>query len=385
MNLTPPSSEQAEAMYAEAFSLFCQGQFSKAAQMCDTLMEHFPDNPILLNFRGNIHLQTGELETALTVVKRAIERAPEDPLNHMACAAILEHMAKEGCGRFEDALASVERAMELDPNRADAHHARGHLLQRLNRHDEAASCFEQAVRLNPSHEMAQFNLASLRALAAPSGAPHRYVAALFNDYATIFDEHLTKTLQYATPSLLLDQLKRHGASSELDILDLGCGTGLSGIGLKPLARTLDGVDLSEKMIAEARKKNVYSDLRVNDIITYLGESEKQYDLITAVDVFVYLGELEQVFNFASQRLKDAGFFSFSIENTAAQRFALKPTRRYGHALPYILELAHRHHLEIVEIQRIVLRTENTRPLYGYAILLNKPTLATDSQPSPLPQ
>lgn len=42
----------------------------------------------------------------------------------------------------------------------------------------------------------------------------------------------------------------------LDILDLGCGTGLAGAWLKDYAKTLIGVDISTEMVKAAKKKQV---------------------------------------------------------------------------------------------------------------------------------
>jgi predicted TPR repeat methyltransferase len=98
-------------------------------------------------------------------------------------------------------------------------------------------------------------LASLGAETAPVAAPKEYVIGLFDRYADHFDEHLVGKLRYRTPSLLLDAVMRLAPSGNLgtlDILDLGCGTGLVGSLLRPLARTLTGVDISSNMLQIAR-------------------------------------------------------------------------------------------------------------------------------------
>ena len=81
----------------------------------------------------------------------------------------------------------------------------------------------------------------------------------------------------------------------LDILDLGCGTGGAGAWLKDYARSITGVDLSENMIALARKKLLYQDLHVQSLNEYLQTSTKTFDLVVASDVLSYIGELESTF------------------------------------------------------------------------------------------
>jgi tetratricopeptide (TPR) repeat protein len=54
-------------------------------------------------------------------------------------------------GRQEEALASFEQALRLDPNHANAHNNRGNVLLQLGRQEEALASFEQALRLDPNH------------------------------------------------------------------------------------------------------------------------------------------------------------------------------------------------------------------------------------------
>ena len=81
----------------------------------------------------------------------------------------------------------------------------------------------------------------------------------------------------------------------LDILDIGCGTGGAGAWLKDYARSLTGIDLSENMIAVARKKMLYQDLYVQPFNEYLQTSKKTFDLVVASDVLSYVGELKSTF------------------------------------------------------------------------------------------
>jgi serine/threonine protein kinase len=50
---------------------------------------------------------------------------------------------------FEEALVAYERAVQLDPNFADAYDARGDAFSSLNRYQEAMDAFDQAIQLDP--------------------------------------------------------------------------------------------------------------------------------------------------------------------------------------------------------------------------------------------
>ncbi len=54
-----------------------------------------------------------------------------------------------GAIRYQEALATVERALALDPTSAEIHYAQGTYLAMLARHTEALAAFEHALELAP--------------------------------------------------------------------------------------------------------------------------------------------------------------------------------------------------------------------------------------------
>src|SRR5207302_1633468 len=103
------------------------------------------------------------------------------------------------------------------------------------------------------------------------------------------------------------------ALRDLDVLDLGCGTGLAGELFRPLSRRLDGVDLSPRMLAQAATRGVYDRLAAGDLLTHLGGTGDRYHLVLAADVFVYLGDLAPVFAAARLVLRAGGWLAFTVE------------------------------------------------------------------------
>lgn len=66
---------------------------------------------------------------------------------------------------------------------------------------------------------------------------------------------------YVTPARVADALTRHMDDLSLPILDFGCGTGLSGLALWQAGfTTIDGMDLSAKMLRGAKDKGLYRSL-----------------------------------------------------------------------------------------------------------------------------
>jgi DNA-binding transcriptional MerR regulator len=97
---------------------------------------------------------------------------------------------------YEDAVAAYLRALEVDPEFADAHCNLGSVYFNQDRRDRARTCFERAVELEPSHVEANLNLGTLREEeGADESALRHYRAALEAD-AHYPDTHVSLALVY---------------------------------------------------------------------------------------------------------------------------------------------------------------------------------------------
>ena len=169
------------------------------------------------------------------------------------------------------------------------------------------------------------------------------------------------------------------ATDKWDVLYLGCGTGLVGSTIYPYARQLVGVDLSTKMLAKAKERNLYQRLESADLLSMMkGELISSYDVIVAADVFVYIGKLDEIMQEGARLLRPGGVFAFSVEameslshgvsNTDDGEYILNPTGRYAHSSNYIDKLARTHGFTISSLTRNKMRLEAGKPVDGhYAI------------------
>ena len=76
-------------------------------------------------------------------------------------------------------------------------------------------------------------------------------------------------------------------------VDLGCGTGLMGERLRPIATFLEGCDISAAMLKKAEAKGIYDRLFKADLQS-LALPPGEADLVTAADVFMYVGALDRI-------------------------------------------------------------------------------------------
>jgi predicted TPR repeat methyltransferase len=212
-------------------------------------------------------------------------------------------------------------------------------------------------------------IAACHAIKTASRSDPGYVRHLFDQFSADYDARMIGQLGYAAPQILFDlsQLVMPGRD-ELAILDLGCGTGLSGAAFKPLAARLDGVDLSPAMIEQARARHIYDHLQVADLESVLAAPGLSYDLILAADTLVYLGDLRPVFAAARARLNQAGFFLFTVER-AEQAFELGPKRRWRHSEAYLRACAEAAGFTVAGLVAAVPRHEAGNPVPGFAVAL----------------
>ena len=113
------------------------------------------------------------------------------------------------------------------------------------------------------------------------------MVAFYAKWAEEYDQQMLNE-GYTSPkdiSLLLDQ---HLPTRNAQVLDIGCGTGLTGkhISEKGL-KALDGIDLSKEMLQVADSRGIYRNLVVADINEPLPLSDRVYDAAISSGTFTH--------------------------------------------------------------------------------------------------
>ena len=210
--------------------------------------------------------------------------------------------------RYREAIAAFERAAEGRPDYDDAYENLGRLYYRFNEIDKAHATYLKWLQMAPEHPVALH----MAAAAAPADAPpparatDEYVRRAFDEFAHGFDESLAG-LGYRAPQLVTTApgCQPEALRTAPAILDAGCGTGLCGPLLRPLASRLDGVDLSEKMVELAAERGGYDELIVGELCEVLRSRPRTYDAIVSADTLVYFGDLAEPLAAAAGCLRPA--------------------------------------------------------------------------------
>ena len=308
-------------------------QLAEAGELHRRVLEVAPDHPRALHYAGVLAHQQGRNDDALALIERSIALVAGQADWHSNLGIVLQSAGRldraidsyrraialdpahanahsnlgvllRATGQPAEAEAAYRAAIRLDPDHVDAWTNLGILLDGLKRTEEAAACYCKVVTLRPKHRdarkllalahcmlgetgkavsifedwlaeepddpIARHMLAACTGREVPARASNAFVEATFDNFASSFDAKLAK-LSYRAPALVAAMLEDAGVkrSHRLDVLDAGCGTGLCGALVAPFARRLVGVDLSEKMLAHAKEKNVYHALIKAELTEFL--------------------------------------------------------------------------------------------------------------------
>lgn len=392
-----PKLEQARDWFFQGIEHFEAGRLEPACAAFQSSLALAPGRPSVLGNLGITLFHLGRLEEAVPMLRQATSADPayadawtclglshaalaqwQDAVDALRQASTLSPQNAEllfhhgqcllRLGRTAEAMQAFDRAVAVDPKHANAWSARGDLLRELHQLDAAAACYEKALALGADPELTGYYLASVKGTTAPP--PRRYVEALFDDYAADFQSHVVGQLRYQGYELLLRPLADAGRRFPR-ALELGCGTGLCGPLLRPLVDVLDGVDISQAMLEQAKKLGVYRELIHADIGAYLKMAEGEVDLVVAADVFIYVGDLADVFRSVRRLLVPGGRFAFTVEAPANDEdLQLLPSLRYAHSERYIRQLAQASGFTVDEIFSAPIRYDQAQPLAGMYVYLS---------------
>ena len=264
----------------------------------------------------------------------------------------------------------------LGEAREAQYRAAGSIDEGVEAYREAVAAFDMALLRDPDDAQgARLRLAALGIGDPLEAMSEGYVRRLFDDYALRFDRHLTVSLKYRAPDILLDAVRR-AASARLRefrfgrALDLGCGTGLAGEAFRPVCGHLSGIDLSPAMVEKARRKKLYDELADGDLVEWLhGRGDASADLVLAADVFVYVGDLAPVFAAVARVLAREGLFAFTVQAHDGRGVRLGEDMRYAHAEDYVRGLAAKNGLQVLLSEPAVTREDRGEPVPGRVMVL----------------
>lgn len=416
------------------------GQLTEAEALYRKVLELQPERPEALHYFGVLAHQLGRSDDAVALIARSLALVPNRPDWHSNLGRIFQETGRlteamaayrraldfdpthantqnnlgvlqKALGLAAEAENAYRTAIRLDPDHADAYHNLAILLGATGRTPEAVVCYCKALTLRPHHAearrqlvlaycvtgqrdkalglceewlnaepddaLARHTLAAVSGRDVPARASDAYVQRIFDAFASTFEAKLAQ-LHYRAPALVGAALANSDLPQvrSLDVVDVGCGTGLCGPLLAPYASRLSGVDLSGGMLTHARDKQVYDELVQDELTSYLRTRPDAFDLIVSADALVYFGPLDAVAAAAATALRRGGRFIFTVEESTdagIESWSLAPHGRFNHSARYVEQLLVEAGL-IATIVRAELRMESGLPVRGLVVTAAKPEL-----------
>ena len=311
------------------------GQLDSAVECYEKAITSQLDYAEAHNNLGLAFYELDQVDAAVESYKKALAIKPDYAEVNYNLGNALNDL-----GQLDDAVKSYEKALAIKPDYAEAHNNLGNVFKDLGQLDDAVKSYEKALAIKPDYLVPQHMINALTGNTSTE-PPKEYVKNLFDDYAEGFDDSLIKQLGYKLPFLMKELiLKLDPLRNKFEkVIDLGCGTGLTGIELRDISNNLTGIDISSNMVAKTRELDVYDRLIEGDVVDILSSSKEKYDLFIALDVFIYIGELTKMFKTVRQCCNKNALFIFSIEAQEEDGYSLLKSARYSHSESYILKTA----------------------------------------------
>jgi predicted Zn-dependent protease len=140
-----PESDTSEfARYARAYAWHKTAQMEQARAELDALLKIRPDDPFYLELLGQVLLESGQVQEAIPYLRRAVAKAPQEPL----IRAMLGHalLATEDAALGKEAVAMLEESVRQDKQNPFAWYQLG--MAYGKRGDESRAALASAERFS---------------------------------------------------------------------------------------------------------------------------------------------------------------------------------------------------------------------------------------------
>ncbi len=142
--------EHAEKM----LRLFNAGSMQGVIEHGRALLPQYPGDPLLHNLVGTACVSLRQWERAVHSLQEAVRLKPDYAEAHSNLGSALSKL-----GRHEEAIAAFANAIRSAPGDGDGHYNLGNALRQAGRPHDAIASFRNAIRVAPGHYMAHYNLA----------------------------------------------------------------------------------------------------------------------------------------------------------------------------------------------------------------------------------
>ena len=133
-----------ESLLNEAVHSVDRGDLSSAKAGSKDILKRVPNHSAALAYLGDIERRMGNLVTAETLIRKAVNAGSPHPIAFSALHAVLMDS-----GRMPEALAAINQAVEANPNEPILFFTRAQTLESMGHLSDARAAVKQCRVLQP--------------------------------------------------------------------------------------------------------------------------------------------------------------------------------------------------------------------------------------------
>jgi len=201
------------------------GKQQKAIRCLRAIIQRWPNHVDAYSMLGSIYLKQSDWSNAGKAFMRITQLYPERVRAWVILAYIFDRL-----NNYKEAIKCCQKALLLKPDLEKALHILAFALLKSGQHEKAKVALEELTEKFQAPVEAEYILAAFNEDGQPEQSPEEYVRTVFDGYAENFENNLVNVLKYNVPETLNVAIRKllPENSSQLKVIDLGCGTGLMG-------------------------------------------------------------------------------------------------------------------------------------------------------------
>ncbi|MDB4039751.1 tetratricopeptide repeat protein, partial [Planktomarina temperata] len=185
-------------------NLYSQGQLQLALKQAETLVQQFPQSPVLFNIQGAVLKGLGQLDLSIQAYKKAITVQSDyaDAYNNMG-------VTLQDQGKLEETIEAYNKALAIKPDYADAYYNMGNALKEQGKLEKAIEAYNKALAIKADYAQAYNNMGNaLQEQGKLEEAIEAYnkSLAIKSDYAEAH-RHLSQLTQYTAHTAQISEVE----------------------------------------------------------------------------------------------------------------------------------------------------------------------------------
>ncbi|KAM3108270.1 tetratricopeptide repeat protein [Phormidesmis sp. 146-33] len=132
---------------------FQAGDWETVEQICQQILQQFPDQLEALELLGMLYCQTHQFEQAIAYYNTVLALNPDNASAHYNIGTAFSKLEQ-----YEPAIAHYQQSIKLDSSFYQSHYNLGNAYQSQGNDEAAIACYQTVLKLKPDHRQAIHNL-----------------------------------------------------------------------------------------------------------------------------------------------------------------------------------------------------------------------------------